>query len=308
MTVYSPITGSSNTEMTESIPARQVIDKYFSEYNVDVSKYFEDISSINIFKCLDTGYRFYYPFSLSGDEDLYSVLQHNEGYYRYKWEHRFAETYIKLEETVLEIGCGEGIFLKSLEDKGILARGIELNRSAAAKGIKKGLKISCELLSQHSCNSDSYDVVCCFQVLEHIHMVKEFIEDCLSKLNPGGKLIIGVPNCNPYLYKFDKFHTLNLPPHHMGLWDVNSLKNLANFYDMKLDSIHVQPMSDWEYQYQFELQLKHAKVFSRFFAFFMLKGLHLLPPNSNKTSRSLIGGLMKGRNILAVYEKEKDVT
>jgi 2-polyprenyl-3-methyl-5-hydroxy-6-metoxy-1,4-benzoquinol methylase len=69
----------------------------------------------------------------------------------------------------------------------------------------------------------NYDAVCLFQVLEHMHDISGFFKHVRAFIKPQGKLIISVPNNNPYLYVNDKLHTLNLPPHHMGLWTGSSL-------------------------------------------------------------------------------------
>jgi hypothetical protein len=75
----------------------------------------------------------------------------------------------------------------------------------------------------------------------------------LKALKKGGKLIIGVPNSNPFLYKYDKYHTLNLPPHHMGLWNKFSLANLANYFPMSVDNIIVEALQQHEFEYYFKI-------------------------------------------------------
>ena len=42
---------------------------------------------------------------------------------------------------VLDIGCGEGEMLEALRDKGIKARGIEIDQDKVAKCLKKGLSV-----------------------------------------------------------------------------------------------------------------------------------------------------------------------
>lgn len=43
--------------------------------NIDVSDFFNSIKKVSIYKCLDTGYRFYYPFNISGDNIFYQKLK-----------------------------------------------------------------------------------------------------------------------------------------------------------------------------------------------------------------------------------------
>jgi SAM-dependent methyltransferase len=77
-------------------------------------------------------------------------------------------------------------------------------------------------------------VVCSFQVLEHIYDVKSFLEASLHVLKPKGKLIIGVPNNEPYFLGYDKYATLNLPPHHMGLWNKSVFEKVAPLFNLKI--------------------------------------------------------------------------
>ena len=39
-----------------------------------------------------------------------------------------------------------------------------------------------------------FDVICAFQVLEHISNPREFLEDIISLLRPSGKILLAVPN------------------------------------------------------------------------------------------------------------------
>jgi hypothetical protein len=60
------------------------------------------------------------------------------------------------------------------------------------------------------------------------------LEDSLKALKKGGKLIIGVPNNEPYFKSYDKYSTLNLPPHHMGLWNIKVFEKIAPLFKMEL--------------------------------------------------------------------------
>ena len=57
--------------------------------------------------------------------------------------------------------------------------------------------------------------------------------EALTVLKKGGKMIIAVPNNNPYLFEWDDYHTLNLPPHHAGLWNKTVFKNIENTFSIK---------------------------------------------------------------------------
>jgi 2-polyprenyl-3-methyl-5-hydroxy-6-metoxy-1,4-benzoquinol methylase len=142
--------------------------------------------------------------------------------------------------------------------------GLELNKSAIETIYKEtGHNILNETIQQHSFkNKGSYDIVCSFQVMEHIADIKNVIEASILCLKKGGKLIISVPNNESNLYRY-KTHPLNEPPHHVGLWDSKSLKNLELFFNIKLVNLFYEPIETWEHK---KIYIKtHSKMLSEGF-------------------------------------------
>ena len=43
---------------------------------------------------------------------------------------------------------------------------------------------------------------------------------------------MSVPNCEPFAQRFNKYEVLNLPPHHVGLWNYASFSRLADYFQM----------------------------------------------------------------------------
>jgi SAM-dependent methyltransferase len=127
------------------------------------------------------------------------------------------------------------------------------------------------------------------KVLEHVYDINGFISENLKVLKKNGKLIIGVPNSNPYLYKKDVMHTLDLPPHHMGLWNKEAFQSLPKYFDMKLEGIYIEPIYDLAYWFSLNVGLIKKD--------FVLP--HLLKVLLLKT----VARFIQGRNIVAVYTK-----
>lgn len=238
MNPASPITGNNNTDLTDTFRSADIIDLYKQQLNINVEKFFANSSSIHLYQCNDTGYKFYYPQKLDGDGMFYEALQNElgEGYYHtWKFENQLAFDAIKPNEKVLDVGCGVGNFLLSAKKKTNTVFGLELNEKAIKVCTDKGLNVFHETLQKHAKeHSEYYDMVCMFQVLEHVYDVKDFITAALQVLKPGGKLIIGVPNNEPYFLGYDKYCTLNLPPHHMGLWNKKVFEKLASLFNLSI--------------------------------------------------------------------------
>lgn len=240
--IHSPITKNSNVDKLLEIPTSQIIQVYKSDLNIDVKNYFTDIDSVSLFQCKDTGYRFYFPFTLEGNGSFYPLLKNvfnKSDYYRkWKYEYQVAKEEIGEQDNVLDIGCGDGYFLEGILDKTNNCMGIELSNEAVLISKNKGLNVENATLQELAKNTtQKFDMICAFQVLEHLYDVKSFFEDAISLLKNNGKLIIGVPDSSPYIYGYKLLDPLNLPPHHMGLWNEDVFLKLQNIFPLKLQKI-----------------------------------------------------------------------
>ncbi len=299
----SPLTHTENTKLVRSYDANVVAGLYKKGLSVDISPFLKNIDKVELYECQDSGYRFYYPFTLEGTPAFYETLIHsNFTYYPgWKWENNIASKYIEPGNKLIDVGCGDGTFLDMLEKlkPGVRRFGIEFNAEATRQATAKGLHVFNEPVQLIALKQkEEYDVATTFQVLEHIADVSGFLKAKVNLVKKGGLVIIGVPNNNPYLYKKDKYHVLNLPPHHMGLWGKRSLSSLQDYFPLKLESIHIQPVDDLFYYsfVQASMAGLYAGMYNRSKLFRATGRLF------NKITRPLAKAF-KGRNIVAVYRK-----
>lgn len=305
--ILSPITGTNNTKIIDSIESKKIILSYEENLDISVDRFFLAVSRVEIVKCLDSGYQFYYPFDILGDEPFYNDLKkqlpakYNTPYYSaWKWEYDVCFKYINKSDKVYDIGCGEGNFLSKLKESGVKeVYGTELNDDSVKAALLKGLAVD-YITIQEKANSvsDEYDVVCSFQVLEHIVDVKSFLDASIKILRNGGRLMIAVPYNEPYLFKNDKFNTLNMPPHHMGLWNRKAFENLCKFFPLRLEEIIVERLPNAGYDFdqyfainkdiKYPFRLPFKSLFDKLY-FKWLKKNH---------------ETIKGKNIIAIFKKD----
>ncbi len=301
MELKSPVTYNSNVSLLRSFETEKIKALYFKETKIDISRFINGIKEIELYQCNDTGYRFYYPFNIYGDDKFYQDLNRlNSWYYQdNRWEHPLALTFLNPSDKILEIGSGDGFFIKLCKKNNISdITGLELNTAAAAKSTQEGNIIHNETIQDYSANhSEEYDVVCNFQVLEHIVDIKSFIDSSLLVLKKGGKMIIAVPNNNPYLFEWDDYHTLNLPPHHAGLWNKAAFKNIENTFPIKNTHSFTEPLG--EMKHWFSIKINHTHKTNPIKAFF----LSLIPRFVYKNYIRNNMDKIEGRNILVVFEK-----
>lgn len=277
-----------------------MVDDYYRLLGYDVSPYFEGINEISIYQCTDTGFRFYYPDTIFADEKFYAFLQQKDFYYAsWNWEHGQALANIPAGSKVLEVGCGTGSFLARLQEKGFDCTGLELNDEAVAVCRSKKLNVHNELLDSHlKKHAGEYDVVCAFQVLEHVYNVRSFIEECLACLKPGGKLIVAVPNNYPWFFKYDKYHTLNLPPHHSGLWNKDAFRKLPGFFPVKVEKIEAEPLFNRDFF--LSVYMGHFKMGG------LYRAIRKIGPGIINRLAWPLKLFVQGKTVLAIFIKTKE--
>jgi len=113
------------------------------------------------------------------------------------WKYRLVKKHHNNIESALDFGCGTGAFLNLLKEKGIRISGIEINEHARKEAERKlGQKIFSDI--DFEADSNKYDLITLWHVLEHIEDFENVIQDLRSKLNVGGLLVIAVPNFNSF--------------------------------------------------------------------------------------------------------------
>lgn len=300
MDVKSPVTYSLNTSFVQSFDVAQIRQQYLDEVKVDTARFFEGMKTVALYNCNDTGYRFYHPDGIWGDGRFYEDLQNNNDWYYSKdrWEHKKAIDLVKPTDRVLEIGCGDGVFLEMLRQKGVQStEALELNEATVEQLSKAGHKVYNKTIEDFAPGKAAcYDVVCFFQVLEHIYDVKSFLDHSLMTLKKGGRMIVAVPHNNPYLLRYDEHHTLNLPPHHAGLWNKAAFESLEKFYPVTLSHLEIMPVVEYKDWYRVQKNFYRKTKPARYFF------MSLVP----KPIYKLFLWIFKqpGRNILVEFVKK----
>ena len=232
--VVSPLTGGT-ADLIELIDIRKIVSSYKDIYDVDISDLCEGYTNTGLYECKKSGLKFFHPM-ITGDEKFYQTLQKYPWYYQdEKSEWLFTKEYTK-NKSIVEIGCGEGKFSKFAEASEYV--GLELNGNAAKVAVAEGLDVRRELSSAHvQERSGYYDVVCSFQVLEHVEDINSFVNDSVSLCRPGGLVIFSVPNDDGFVGLVSN-NFLNMPPHHVSRWSYKALEYLSDEFEMDLLDLH----------------------------------------------------------------------
>ena len=90
---------------------------------------------------------------------------------------------------LLEIGCGQGLFLRLFAQAGLQVKGIEPSHSAAKIARAAGLDVTEGYFTRATSPQGPFDAVVVAHVLEHIERPAEFIAD-IAAVAPGGLLLL----------------------------------------------------------------------------------------------------------------------
>ena len=148
-----------------------------------------------------------------------------------KEEFRWAQSKICDGMSVLEVGAGRGAFARYVRT----CRYTGLDRSTHAREMAERQGITIHTTSIEAWAEDhreAYDVVCHFQVLEHVSHPGAFLKACARSLKPGGMLLVSVPSEDSYLSMACNA-ALNMPPHHITRWLDQALVSVGDVIGCK---------------------------------------------------------------------------
>lgn len=95
------------------------------------------------------------------------------------------------KHALLEIGCGSGFFLEEALSRGYReVRGVEPSQAAVDQADPRVRdRIACGVMSPGLFAPEQFDVVCLFQVLDHLPDPAAVLGECLAVLKPGGLVL-----------------------------------------------------------------------------------------------------------------------
>lgn len=99
-------------------------------------------------------------------------------------------------DRVLDVGCGPGLFLELLRERGIHGHGVDYDQDMVDVCKSKGLSASVSDARSLASNDQLWDGIHLGHIIEHLDgdAAVELMERCVAALRPGGVLLVRTPN------------------------------------------------------------------------------------------------------------------
>jgi SAM-dependent methyltransferase len=243
---YCPICRSNGIIVKEEIDLSLLKNLYYRNYKIDIK--LPDKGPLRYYYCKKCTLKFFDDV-LVGDENFYNMLHNameDRYYQKTKKEYEVALNFINNQDSVLEIGAGKGEFGLKINNTTNYT-GLELSQQAADLAEISGVKVICDSIQNFSKKHvESFDVVCFFQVLEHIPVgqLDSFLESSVRCLKQNGKLIISVPCTDSAFINLQINNILNMPPHHQTHWHTETFNKLAVRFNLRIIAVDYDQLGD----------------------------------------------------------------
>jgi len=113
------------------------------------------------------------------------------------------------DTTVIDIGCGGGILAESMANAGAQVTGIDMAEGPLAVARLHQHESGAEVDYRHATAEElalevpeSFDIVTCLEMLEHVPDPSEVIKSCAELVKPGGHVFFSTINRNPKSFAF----------------------------------------------------------------------------------------------------------
>ncbi len=184
-----------------------------------------------VLRCRGCGFGYAEPF-VGGDATFYGLAYHRTHYPADKWEHRLTLQALAAgparPRSLLEVGAGDGAFLRRLSSGAFRPEDVFATEfSDYGRRAIRDLGVRCEAIDVRALPNEHdgrYDVLCLFQVLEHLDRPDAVFQRLAALARGGASLFVGVPNDQRVDFFERHGALLDMPPNHLSRWTREALR------------------------------------------------------------------------------------
>lgn len=158
-----------------------------------------------------------------------------------KWKYHLVKKYTVQSQhpaSLLDFGCGTGMFLQTCEKNRMNTAGVEpsgIARSIAIKNSKAEIATDIKAVEQQ------FDAITLWHVLEHVEKINDTLRDLKNHLRENGTMFIAVPNLQSRdARKYQAYWAGYDVPRHLWHFSAKTMKRLLKKHELRL--INIEPM------------------------------------------------------------------
>jgi len=162
-----------------------------------------------------------------------------------KLYYKYFRTPEKKNGRILDVGCGNGNYLKFLRKRGWDCHGTEINNSVISYMINNsGLTIHKGELYDANFEDEYFDLITFWGSLEHMSDPSKVLQKAHSLLKTEGKLIIWLQNIESVEARIFKkyWHHLEVPTHYYQ-FSPSTLSSILKRTGFRVDRVRYDPIS-----------------------------------------------------------------
>ena len=145
---------------------------------------------------------------------------------------------------MIDVGCGIGYFLEEAKKRGWEVYGTEFTDEAIEICSKKEIKMNKGALNPNNYDSQEFDVITSFEVIEHINNPQEELANFYKILRKGGLVYCTTPNFNSLLrYRLKEKYNVLCYPEHLSYYTPKTLKHIFEKEGFRTKSIKATGIS-----------------------------------------------------------------
>ncbi len=143
-------------------------------------------------------------------------------------------------QRLLDVGCGNGDFLRLANQLGWLVSGVDFDPHAVQASRVDGLDVRLGGLERLTGQEGQFDVITLSHVIEHVHDPRDLLRGCQALLKKGGLIWIDTPNLESQGYKlFGAFWRGLEVPRHLSIFCRDALIELL--YELQFQDVRDAP-------------------------------------------------------------------
>ena len=139
----------------------------------------------------------------------------------------FDELVKGLPPVFMDVGCATGLLLAEMKSRGFTEQGVEICAPAAEFGRRtRGVSIHTGTLEEAAFSDESFGIIHCSHLIEHLTDPVSFVREVRRLLVPGGLFLVTTPDIRGFQSLLFRERWRSAIHDHMVLFSRHSLRRL----------------------------------------------------------------------------------